>query len=85
MSTISVILADAQYLIRVGLNHILGDHATIKVIGEAVDEQSLLNLMDAESADVIIMDYNQPNNFSITTIKLPVSYTHLTLPTIYSV
>ena len=70
MSSISVILADAQYLIRVGLNHILGDHATIKVIGEAVDEQSLLNLMDAESADVIIMDYNQPNNFSITTIKL---------------
>ncbi|MFK7982768.1 MAG: response regulator [Saprospiraceae bacterium] len=70
MSTISVILADAQYLIRVGLNHILGNHATIKVIGEAVDEESLLNLMDTESADVIIMDYNQPNNFSTTTIKL---------------
>jgi len=70
LSTISVILADAQYLIRVGLNHILEDNPAMNVIGEAVDEQSLLALMDKETVDVVVMDYNQPNNFSIETIKV---------------
>ncbi len=69
MSIISVILADAEYLIRVGLNHLLHGYDTIKVLGEASDEQSLLRLLDAAAADVIIIDYNQPNNFSVETIK----------------
>lgn len=69
MPTISVILADAQYLIRVGLSHILHGNAAFKVLGEAADEQSLLMLLEVETADVIIMDYNQPNNFSVETIK----------------
>jgi len=66
---ISVILADAQYLIRVGLNHILENYEGVQVLGEAADEQNLFTLMQTEMADVIIMDYNQPNNFSIDTIK----------------
>ena len=69
MPKISVILADAQYLIRVGLNHILEGYGEVKVLGEAADELNLLRLMQTEAADVIIMDYNQPNNFSIHTIK----------------
>lgn len=69
MPIISVILADAQYLIRVGLNHILENYEGVQVLGEAADEQNLFTLMQTEMADVIIMDYNQPNNFSIDTIK----------------
>ena len=69
MSTISVILADAEYLIRIGLNHILHGYDAINILGEAADEQSLMTLLEVEVADVIIMDYNQPNNFSVETIK----------------
>lgn len=74
MSLISIILADAQYLIRVGLSHILNGHENIRISGEAVDEQHLMRLMEIEAADVVIIDYNQPNNFSIATIKLLKEY-----------
>ncbi len=70
MSEISVILADAQYLIRVGLNHILSEHDRINILGEAANESHLLALMETAAADVVIMDYNQPNNFSVETVKL---------------
>ena len=69
MPEISVILADAEYLIRVGLNHILKEHEQIKVLAEAADEPKLFGLMEEDAVDVIIMDYNQPNNFSLETIK----------------
>jgi len=70
LSEISVILADAQYLIRVGLNHILSEHDRINILGEAANESHLLALMETAAADVVIMDYNQPNNFSVETVKL---------------
>ena len=68
MPNISVILADAQYLIRIGLKHILDEQAGIEVIGEASNEASLFHLIELRTPDVIIIDYNQPDNFSPNSI-----------------
>ena len=69
MSSISVILADAQYLIRFGLNQIVNSQQNIKVVGEATSEQDLFALLEAESVDVVVLDYNQPENFTTKTVK----------------
>lgn len=69
MSTISVILADAQYLVRVGLNHILDNRVDIKILGEVANETDLLGMMESEPAEVVVMDYNQKGNFSTKTVQ----------------
>lgn len=69
MDSISVVLADAQYLIRIGLRHLLSssDHFTIQ--SEASDEEELLEEVAKKAPQVIILDYNQPDYFSSETIK----------------
>lgn len=68
LSTTSVILADADYLVRVGLNHILENESNIVVLGAVSDEEGLFDLMEIEPAKVVIVDYNQPNNFTIDSV-----------------
>ena len=68
MSPVTVILADPQYLVRVGLNCILQNRQDIKILGEAQDEEDLLDLMNAEAADVVILDYQDPDFISKKTI-----------------
>ena len=68
LSTTSVILADADYLVRVGLNHILENESNIVVLGAVSDEEGLFDLMEVEPAKVVIVDYNQPNNFTIDSV-----------------
>ena len=69
MSKTSVILADAQYLVRMGLKHILEKEEQVKIIGEASEETTLLELITLEQPDVVILDYNQPGNFTTQTIS----------------
>lgn len=68
MSTTSVILADAEYLIRVGLNHILEKQANLEVLGAVKDEEGLFELMDSNPAKVVVLDYNQTNNLTVESI-----------------
>ncbi|MEM6321143.1 MAG: response regulator transcription factor [Bacteroidota bacterium] len=69
MSTISVILADAEYLIRLGLLSIFKNSEEVQVIGEVANEEELLALLRMEPADVVVMDYNQPGNFTLDAIR----------------
>ena len=69
MPVISVILADAQYLIRFGLQQILEDQPEIHVLGAVTNEDDLMVLLENEPADVVIMDYNQPANFTTASVK----------------
>jgi len=75
LSTTSVILADAEYLIRVGLNHILDKHSNVEVLGTVSDEQGLFDLMEDKPAKVVVLDYNQSNNLTVESIiKLKEDY-----------
>lgn len=69
MHVISVVLADAQYLVRVGLRHLLSGREAVRIVGEATDERELMELLAARKPQVLILDYNQPGNFSKGTVE----------------
>lgn len=60
---ISVAIADSQYLIRVGLTHLLNTKQEVNVVGEAASKDSLYDLLQLEKPDVLIFDYNKPDTF----------------------
>lgn len=65
---IDVILADSQYLIRLGLKHLFQDKARINVVDEVTTSEELEESVKEHQADVIIFDYNRPSHFSIDDI-----------------
>ena len=54
---IRILIADAQYLIRVGLTNLLASVKDFNVIGEASNSKELLFLTKEHHPDVIIFDY----------------------------
>ena len=69
MGNISIIIADSQYLIRVGLRHILQGKDDCQIVQEVTSENQLFSELKREEPDVIVMDYNQPGNFTPETVK----------------
>ncbi|MFT5165259.1 MAG: DNA-binding NarL/FixJ family response regulator [Saprospiraceae bacterium] len=63
MQPISIILADAQYLIRVGLRHLMERIDDFEIVGEAKNMVDLKHLLKGNSIDVVILDHLQTNNF----------------------
>jgi DNA-binding NarL/FixJ family response regulator len=73
MQPISIILADAQYLIRIGLKHLMMSIDDFNIIGEAKNKAELKHLLESNEADVVIIDHLQTDNFGndiINTIKI---------------
>lgn len=70
MQAISIILADAQYLIRFGLRNLLDTKVNFSVVDEVTDETELLQAMKIHHPDVVIIDYKQPESFSEESIQL---------------
>jgi DNA-binding NarL/FixJ family response regulator len=68
MQPISVILADSQFLIRLGLKHLLSGQENVNIVGEVTKESQLVRVLEENPAQVVILDYNQPDNFSLQTI-----------------
>ncbi|MCB0557962.1 MAG: response regulator transcription factor [Lewinellaceae bacterium] len=69
MRPISIILADSQYLVRLGLRHLIRSKEQFKVVAEATKEPQLLEQVKVFSPQVVILDYNQPENFSQATVE----------------
>lgn len=70
METITVVLADEQHLVRTGLKQVLRQSENIKIVGEAGDEEELLELLEEQAPPaIVVMDYNQPDSFSHDTVK----------------
>ncbi len=68
---VSIIIADSQYLTRLGLREVMGNEEKFHLTAEVTEEEQLLKeLNDAnDSIDVVILDYNQPDKFSPETIQ----------------
>lgn len=60
---ITVAIADSQYLIRVGLMHLLNTRDEVTLVGEASDQKGLYELVEQQQPDVLIFDYNKPQTF----------------------
>jgi len=83
---ISVLLVDDHSLVRRGFRRMLEDEEDIHVVGEASDGEEAVKLARALKPQVVVMDCALPGISGLqATRKIPVSYTHLTLPTICSV
>lgn len=65
----TILLADAQYLVRVGLRCILSKHPDFEVVGEVANEEDLSAALSALQPDVVILDYDGPDNFSRDSIN----------------
>ncbi|HHM21470.1 MAG TPA: response regulator transcription factor [Bacteroidetes bacterium] len=70
MSNISVIIADSQCLVRVGLRHLLQQRPDCRVVAEATNEGQLMEAVRHQHPDLVVMDYNQPGRFTPATVAL---------------
>lgn len=68
MQPISILLADSQYLVRVGLRALLSGIEPFEVVGEVSDEAELMEQLPRLKPNVVILDYNQPEYFSTDTV-----------------
>ena len=69
MDSISVVIADAHYLIRVGLRHIIAANASYKIVAEVGNEPSLLEVVKSHRPNVLVLDHAQAGHFSPNTIQ----------------
>lgn len=61
---VSVLLADAQYLIRMGLKNVIANRTDIEVVGEAATKEDMLSKVAQHQPNVLIMDYHDSEVFS---------------------
>ncbi len=60
---IKIVIADAQYLIRIGLGNLLSENKDFKILGEASNSAELIRLVKQHNPEVVIFDYNSSSNF----------------------
>lgn len=69
MNPVSIVIADAQYLIRVGLRHIIEQNPALDIVAEVTNENSLLSVVAEKKPEVLVLDYAQEECFSTETIQ----------------
>ncbi|MEM0993802.1 MAG: response regulator transcription factor [Bacteroidota bacterium] len=69
MNTISVLVADSDYLIREGLKRVFAQKPNIEIRSEATSQLELIQKLNKQRYDVVILDYNQPGSFDISAVE----------------
>ena len=69
MQSIRLLLADSQYLIRLGLKSLLARNKHIKIVGESSNTEELLKKVHDLQPDVVLMDYKNSNHFNLEDVK----------------
>lgn len=66
---IKIIIADAQYLVRFGLQNLLSTNKDFNIVGEAENSKELFSLLKQFTPEVIIFDYNSEEKFSLEDVE----------------
>lgn len=69
MQTVKIIIADPQYLTRVGFMQLFSERAQLRVIGEAHDGEDLRNQVALHAPDVVVIDLHKGDIFDIEDIR----------------
>jgi DNA-binding NarL/FixJ family response regulator len=69
MNKISILLADEQHLIRLGLRQLLGSQEQFEIVGEASNEAQLMEILTQQPVDVVTIDYSQGDSFQTNTVR----------------
>jgi DNA-binding NarL/FixJ family response regulator len=63
-----ILIADDHYLIRMGLNALVGTEPDMEVVAEAADGQQALEMFAKHQPDLVLMDLRMPGNGGIQAI-----------------
>jgi len=66
---IRVLIADDHPIVRAGLKQVIEKSPDMKVAGEALDGQEVIERITAEEWDVVILDYSMPGKNGLDVIK----------------
>lgn len=58
-----IVIADSQYLTRVGLRLVLQQYPGIEVLGEVTQHEELHSSLKSKHPDILILDYHEPSHF----------------------
>ena len=59
--SITVVLADDDPLVRVGLRAVIDHEPDLQVVGEAADGNEVIDVVDDVDPDIVLMDIRMPN------------------------
>ncbi len=65
MDNINILIADGHFLTREGLKSLISVHQGYMISGEAEDNTTLYEFLSSSVPDILIMDYNIRNCFSL--------------------
>lgn len=68
MESISIVVADAQFLVRQGLKHLIARHPGMLLAGEAKSSKELSEVVTERRPMVVILDHDQPGYFDLSSI-----------------
>jgi DNA-binding NarL/FixJ family response regulator len=68
-SPINVVIADSQFLVRVGLRHLFQQNERINVVDDAVTSDELMESVGRHHPDVVIFDHDNPASFKVSDIR----------------
>lgn len=68
-NTIRVVLADDHVFVRDGIKFLLENESNIEVVGEAVDGQDALKVVNDLNPDLLILDIRMPNLTGIEVVE----------------
>jgi DNA-binding NarL/FixJ family response regulator len=66
--SIHIVLADSQYLSRAGYLYLFAGQPHLQVVGEALDMEELLHLVQETAVQLVITDYHNGGLFSLEDI-----------------
>jgi two-component system, NarL family, invasion response regulator UvrY len=69
MKPINILIADAAFLVRMGIKAVLSGYPHLRVMEEATNGSELRQLMDTKRPDVVILDYNAPGVFDLEDVQ----------------
>ncbi len=69
MTTINIIIADSQYLVRFGLEKLLSSNKDFNIVAQVDNSDEMLEKVKEYHPDVLIFDYHHPKSFSLDDIQ----------------